>query len=134
MAPWSPVALPPRFVAARRTRLVGRRYELGVLETVWDRVRHGAGQVLLVGGEPGAATFTGRRMSGQEMTVPLADGPKIARNTSGLSNIRGTCPGAERSSDGRAGTPAASARTSRSLSVRCSTYSAPTDLPYMYLR
>jgi predicted ATPase len=54
MAPWIPVALPPRFVAARRTRLVGRRYELGVLETVWERVCHGAGQVLLVGGEPGA--------------------------------------------------------------------------------
>ena len=32
MAPWSPVALPPRFVAARRTRLVGRRYELGMTE------------------------------------------------------------------------------------------------------
>ena len=54
MAPWSPVALPPRFVAARRTRLVGRRYELGVLETVWERAAQGAGQVLLVGGEPGA--------------------------------------------------------------------------------
>ena len=54
MAPWSPVALPARFVAARRTRLVGRRYELGVLETVWERVVQGAGQVLLVGGEPGA--------------------------------------------------------------------------------
>ncbi len=54
MAPWSPVALPPRFVAARRTRLVGRRYELGVLESVWERVAQGAGQVLLVGGEPGA--------------------------------------------------------------------------------
>jgi DNA-binding CsgD family transcriptional regulator len=54
MARWSPVALPPRFVAARRTRLVGRRYELGVLETVWERVAQGAGQVLLIGGEPGA--------------------------------------------------------------------------------
>ena len=54
MAPWSPVALPPRFVAARRTRLVGRRYELGVLESVWERVAQGAGQVLLIGGEPGA--------------------------------------------------------------------------------
>jgi hypothetical protein len=54
MAPWSPVALPPRFVAARRTRLVGRGYELGVLETVWERVAQGAGQVLVVGGEPGA--------------------------------------------------------------------------------
>lgn len=54
MAPWVPVALPPRFVAARRTRLVGRRYELGVLETVWERVCQGVGQVLLVGGEPGA--------------------------------------------------------------------------------
>ena len=41
MAPWSPVALPPRFVAARRTRLVGRRYELGVLETVWERAAQG---------------------------------------------------------------------------------------------
>ena len=54
MAPWSPVALPPRFAAARRTRLVGRRYELGVLESVWERVAQGAGQVLLIGGEPGA--------------------------------------------------------------------------------
>ena len=54
MAPWSQVALPPRFVAARRTRLVGRRYELGVLESVWERVAQGAGQVLLIGGEPGA--------------------------------------------------------------------------------
>ena len=42
MAPWSPVALPPRFAAARRTRLVGRRYELGVLESVWERVVQGA--------------------------------------------------------------------------------------------
>ena len=31
-----------------------------------------------IGCEPGAATFTGRRMSGQEVTVPLADGPEIA--------------------------------------------------------
>ena len=54
MAPWSPVALPPWFAAARRTRLVGRHYELGVLESVWERVAQGAGQVLLIGGEPGA--------------------------------------------------------------------------------
>jgi hypothetical protein len=31
-----------------------------------------------IGCEPGAATFSGRRMSGQEVTVPLADGPEIA--------------------------------------------------------
>jgi len=54
MAPWSPVALPPRFVASRQTRIVGRRYELEVLETVWERVARGHGQVLLLGGEPGA--------------------------------------------------------------------------------
>jgi hypothetical protein len=54
MAPWSPVALPPRFVASRQTRIVGRRYELEVLETVWERVAGGHGQVLLLGGEPGA--------------------------------------------------------------------------------
>ena len=33
---------------------MGRRYELGVLESVWERVAQGAGQVLLIGGEPGA--------------------------------------------------------------------------------
>ena len=31
-----------------------------------------------IGCEPGAATFSGRRMSGQEVTVPLADAPEIA--------------------------------------------------------
>ncbi len=54
MAPWSPVGLPPRVVAARQARIVGRRYELGVMETVWERVERGSGQVLLLGGEPGA--------------------------------------------------------------------------------
>ena len=32
MGSWSPVPLPRRFAAARQTRLVGRHYELGVLE------------------------------------------------------------------------------------------------------
>ncbi len=54
MAPWTPVALPPRFVACRQARIVGRRYELAVMETVWERVARGSGQVLLIGGEPGA--------------------------------------------------------------------------------
>jgi DNA-binding CsgD family transcriptional regulator len=54
MAPWSPVALPPRCLASRRTRIVGRRYELEVMDTVWERVVGGDGQVLLIGGEPGA--------------------------------------------------------------------------------
>ena len=67
MAPWSPVALPPRFVAARRTRLVGRRYEHGVMETVWERAAQGAGQVLLVGGEPGA---------GKTITLLVGIGPE----------------------------------------------------------
>jgi DNA-binding NarL/FixJ family response regulator len=54
MAPTSPVALPPRFTAARHTRIVGRRYELEVMESVWERVQAGHGQVVLLGGEPGA--------------------------------------------------------------------------------
>ncbi|MCO1654093.1 AAA family ATPase [Pseudonocardia humida] len=54
MAPWTPVALPPGLVASRRTRIVGRRYELAVMETVWESVEQGDGQVLLLGGEPGA--------------------------------------------------------------------------------
>jgi energy-coupling factor transporter ATP-binding protein EcfA2 len=54
MAPWIPVALPPRFAAARQVRIVGRRYELEVMETVWERVVQGHGQVVLLGGEPGA--------------------------------------------------------------------------------
>jgi len=31
-----------------------------------------------IGCEPGAVAFSGRRMSGQDVTVPLADGPEIA--------------------------------------------------------
>jgi predicted ATPase len=54
MAPWIPVALPPRFAAARHVRIVGRRYELEVMETVWERVVQGHGQVVLLGGEAGA--------------------------------------------------------------------------------
>jgi DNA-binding NarL/FixJ family response regulator len=50
----TPVALPTRFAAARRARLVGRRYELEVLEGVCERVFAGQGQVVLLGGEPGA--------------------------------------------------------------------------------
>ena len=50
----TPVALPTRFAAARRARLVGRRYELEVLEGVCERVFAGHGQVVLLGGEPGA--------------------------------------------------------------------------------
>jgi DNA-binding CsgD family transcriptional regulator len=49
-----PVPLPRRFVAARRSRLVGRRYELESLERIWTRVEAGDGQVVLLGGEPGA--------------------------------------------------------------------------------
>jgi hypothetical protein len=54
MAAWSPVALPPRWLAARQTRIVGRCYELEVMDAVWERVARGIGQVLLLGGEPGA--------------------------------------------------------------------------------
>jgi DNA-binding CsgD family transcriptional regulator/tetratricopeptide (TPR) repeat protein len=49
-----PVPLPRRFAAARQSRLVGRRYELESLEQAWSRVESGDGQVVLVGGEPGA--------------------------------------------------------------------------------
>jgi DNA-binding CsgD family transcriptional regulator len=54
MAPWVPVALPPRFAASRHAPIVGRRYELQVMEDVWGRVSRGHGQVVLLGGEPGA--------------------------------------------------------------------------------
>ncbi len=54
MASSRPVPLPRRFVAARRSRLVGRRYELENLERIWSRVEGGDGQVVLLGGEPGA--------------------------------------------------------------------------------
>ncbi len=46
--------LPRRLAAARRSRLVGRRYELEALERIWSSVEAGDGQVVLVGGEPGA--------------------------------------------------------------------------------
>lgn len=56
MAPPQPAAipLPPRFTAARQVPIVGRRYELEVMETVWARVARGHGQVVLLGGDPGA--------------------------------------------------------------------------------
>src|SRR5690349_23449824 len=54
MWPWRPVPHPRRFAAARQSRLVGRRYELQSLEQAWSRVESGDGQVVLVGGEPGA--------------------------------------------------------------------------------
>ena len=54
MAPWVPVALPPRFAASRQAPIVGRRYELEVMEHVWGRVVQGHGQVVLLGGDPGA--------------------------------------------------------------------------------
>ena len=54
MGSWCPVPLPRRFAAARQSRLVGRRYELESLEQAWARVESGDGQVVLVGGEPGA--------------------------------------------------------------------------------
>lgn len=54
MGSWRPVPLPGRFAAARRSRLVGRRYELEALERAWSRVEAGDGQVVLIGGEPGA--------------------------------------------------------------------------------
>lgn len=48
------VPLPRRFIAARQRRLVGRATELSALEAVWSRVEAGFGQVVLIGGEPGA--------------------------------------------------------------------------------
>jgi DNA-binding CsgD family transcriptional regulator len=54
MGSWRPVPLPGRFAAARRSRLVGRGYELAALERIWSGVEAGDGQVLLIGGEPGA--------------------------------------------------------------------------------
>lgn len=52
-----------------------------------------------IGCVPGAATFSGRRMSGQLVTVPLADGPEIAlgafahrEDTVGVLDLRGFPP------------------------------------------
>lgn len=54
MGPSRPIPLPRRFAAARRTRLVGRHYELECFERAWAQAESGDGQVVLVGGEPGA--------------------------------------------------------------------------------
>lgn len=54
MGSWRPIPLPRRFAAARRSRLVGRRYELEFFERAWTRAESGEGQVVLIGGEPGA--------------------------------------------------------------------------------
>lgn len=51
---WPSIPLPRRFQVARRSRLVGRRHELTEFEHIWSRVEEGDGQVVLVGGEPGA--------------------------------------------------------------------------------
>ncbi len=51
---WHPIPLPRRFASARRSRLVGRRDELAEFEHIWSRVEEGEGQVVLLGGEPGA--------------------------------------------------------------------------------
>ncbi|MBB2892700.1 helix-turn-helix transcriptional regulator [Flexivirga oryzae] len=51
---WPAIPLPRRFQVARRSRLVGRRHELAELEGIWSRVEDGDGQVVLLGGEPGA--------------------------------------------------------------------------------
>ncbi|MEV6491431.1 AAA family ATPase [Actinoplanes sp. NPDC051633] len=64
-----PVALPTRFAAARRARLVGRRYELEVLERVCERVFAGQSQVVLLGGEPGA----GKTRLAAEVACTLLD-------------------------------------------------------------
>lgn len=54
MGSWHPIPLPRRYEVARHLRLVGRRYELEVLERAWSRVEAGERQVVLVGGEPGS--------------------------------------------------------------------------------
>lgn len=51
---WPAIPLPRRFQVARRSRLVGRDHELAEFEGVWSRVEEGDGQVVLLGGEPGA--------------------------------------------------------------------------------
>ena len=51
---WPAIPLPRRFQVARRSRLVGRNHELEELEGIWSRVQEGDGQVVLLGGEPGA--------------------------------------------------------------------------------
>jgi len=51
---WPAIPLPRRFQVARRSRLVGRDHELAELEGIWSRVEEGDGQVVLLGGEPGA--------------------------------------------------------------------------------
>lgn len=51
---WPEIPLPRRFQVARRSRLVGRDLEMSELEGIWSRVEEGDGQVVLLGGEPGA--------------------------------------------------------------------------------
>lgn len=51
---WPAIPLPRRFQVARRSRLVGRQHTLGEFEGIWSRVEEGDGQVVLLGGEPGA--------------------------------------------------------------------------------
>jgi len=51
---WPSIPLPRRFRVARRSRLVGRDHELEELDRIWSRVEEGDGQVVLLGGEPGA--------------------------------------------------------------------------------
>lgn len=51
---WPEMPLPRRFQVARRSRLVGRQHELAELESSWAQVEAGDGQVVLLGGEPGA--------------------------------------------------------------------------------
>ena len=55
MTGWSPPALPAQWTwAAELPPWVGRQRELEQLERAWEAVEHGARQVVLVGGEPGA--------------------------------------------------------------------------------
>ena len=106
MAPWSPVALPPRFVAARRTRLVGRRYELGVVEGVWERVCRAHGQVLLIGGEPGA----GKTRLAAEVAGCAARAGRRGAGGHGDQGRRGALPAVRRDAGPPVPAPASRAR------------------------
>jgi DNA-binding CsgD family transcriptional regulator len=55
MTGWTPPALPAQWTwTAQLPPLVGRRVELAQLEDIWAAVEHGARQLVLVAGEPGA--------------------------------------------------------------------------------
>ncbi|HTX00757.1 MAG TPA: ATP-binding protein, partial [Acidimicrobiales bacterium] len=54
MRSWDPPRLPPRLTASLHVPIVGRQAELAALESVWDEVESGRGQLVFIGGEPGS--------------------------------------------------------------------------------